>query len=212
MMKTEKVALGAGNIATLSVSGKWFRVRKLVGGTDPYVTVKALNTEGNKQLADGLAAYDGDKFGWDDQFFRDLTFTNPTATAVTFDVLISDQGQHDVSRPAVAVVGEISVKRACGISTGNDEVVNAGATNALSTLGVVGDNTYKVIVQADSGNPGPVRVGGNTTGAANGFVLDPGASLPLEVTDSLGVLVLKCHNPNATPATVRVLALDRGPS
>lgn len=213
MMRTEKMILAAGATDTLSIAGKWFRVRKLVGGLDPYVTVKALSTHGNKQLADGLTAYDGDLYGWEEDSFRDLTFTNPTADDQTFEVIISDQGKHEVSRPAVAIVGAVSIVQACRIDDGEDRTINAGVTDTI-TPGVVGTDVKKITIQNDVGSAGDLRVGGDNVSDTNGFVLPPGGSKEFNTNNELGVLVVKVRNPTGAPGacTYRMLVEDRGPS
>lgn len=218
MMKTEKVILAIGKTATLSVAGKWFRVRqlKLATGADApddyYVTVKALSTDGSKQLADGLTAYDGDMYGWDVDF-RDLTFHNPNGAAINFEVIVSGEGRHDVSRPAVAIVGSVTVEMASGLQFGEDTPIAAGVTDDLT--GFLTADTKKVTVQNDDNSPGPLRVGGPDVSNTNGFVLQPGASKDFHINNEQGFFVLlKVRNPTGAPGpcTYRLLTEDRGPA
>ncbi len=199
MMKTENVILAAGDTQTLNVAGKWFRVRKLLGGPAPKLSVKATSTNGAKQLADGLSCYDGDLVAWDDVSFRDLTFTNPTGVDVTFEVVISDEGRHQV----------VSLARTAGIDVGADQVATladmtiattATEVQAFSGLPATFIGIRKAVFQADASNPGPVRVGGADVGAAAGLLLGPGESMAWEASNSAYF-----YNPNGTACVIHGL-------
>lgn len=192
MMKTENVILAAGATATLNVSGKWFRVRRLVGGSEPKVSVKALSLDGSKQLADGLMAYDGDLYGWDDHFFRDLTFHNPTGDAQTFDVIISDQGRHEVAQ---VTVGNFPSAGGSVILASADVLIPAGG--AVTLIKASNDSRRSIVIQSRrDNNPAalPLRLGDQASVAVN-------AGIQLAVGDDPAVIdttaAVYCVNPDA---------------
>lgn len=181
MMHTENMILAAGATQTLALGGKWFRVRKLVGGADPKVSVKALSRDGSKQLADGLTAYDGDLYGWDDHFFRDLTFKNPTGDNQTFEVIISDQGRHEVA--ALSVTNFPSAGGSVILASIDVLIPAAGAVTLIKAA-----NTSRrsiVIGSLLSNDPTalPLRLGDQASVAANvGMQLSSGGEHVIDTT------------------------------